>query len=174
MSKLSAEKKIDLSEKNLERVNLWISHADQKIGIALLFQAGLTAFLTTSKADDIKKILLTNCNLLSTFLLFSLILFAFFIIRGAYYSFKALYPDIRVRGSSLFFFGSIVSLGASKFKKEFSSLTNEEAEKDLNNQVFINSEIAALKFQNIKVSIFSTGLAAIFWALSLILISYLK
>ena len=77
--------KIDLAEKNLERINKWISHADQKVGIALVFQAGLVGFLTTSKADDIKTILTQHCGILPFILLLSLGLFLFFIGKGAYY-----------------------------------------------------------------------------------------
>lgn len=167
-------KKLELIITNLERVSKWIEHADQKVGVALVFQAGLITFLTTGRLYDIKAILYKKCDFSPLFLLFLLFLFIIFIVKATYYSFKALYPDPEERERSFFFFGSIANMQEGKFKKDFLSLTDEEVEEDLNNQVFINSKIAKEKFKNVKKAIYNTVLTTIFWALSLILIAFLK
>lgn len=166
-------KRIGLAENNLERVNMWIANSDSKIGIALAFQAILPGFLST-KGKEIKTIItLQSFDFIHFLLYLSLALFVLSIIRAIYYSFKALFPDIATRESSLFFFGSIVNQGLQKFKKDFSKLSDVETEEDLNNQVFINSQIAVLKFSNIKRGIISTFYASILWLAILILISWL-
>ncbi|MBU3979270.1 hypothetical protein KJ980_06080 [Patescibacteria group bacterium] len=172
---MTTDKKISLAENNLQRINQWILHSDQKVGVALIFQAGLPAFLATSKADDVKKIITSPIFDLVHFVLYvSLLLFVFFIFKGIFCSFKALYPDITVREASLFFFGSIANQGLNRFRREFSALTDVHAEEDINGQVFINSQIAVKKFSNVKESITCTLYSAIFWFVSIILISYLK
>lgn len=171
---MNIEKKNRLAQDSLARINLWISHADQKIGIALLFQAGLVAFITTSKFDDVRKILSQNLDLIHFLFYSSLVLFAYFIILAAFYSFKALFPKTTSNYDSLFFFGSIINRSLDQYKKEMISLNEEDVMEDLNTQVYINSQIANSKFKDIKKAIVNTGLASIFWTIILIMASYLK
>lgn len=172
--KINSNEKINLAQNNLQRISEWISHADQKVGITLVFQAGLVAFITSSKADDIKVIITQKFDVLHFILYVALITFIFFIIKAAYHAFRALSPDFNVREDSLFFFGSIVTNGLTKFKKKFSALTDTDAEDDLNNQVFINSQIATFKFAQVQKAIFYTLFASLSWLVSLILVAYFK
>lgn len=165
--------KIELAENNLKRVNYWISNSDSKIGIILAFQAGITAFLTT-KGIEIKKIITTQAfDALHFILYLILILFLFFLIKSIFHAFKSLYPNISNREQSLLFFGNIASMGINKFKREFSSLTQENAIEELNNQTFTNSQIAVAKFKNVQESIKSFLFGFISWFIVLGLITCL-
>lgn len=174
MTRISPSDKIQLAEENLKRVASWITHSDQKVGISLLIQGGLLGFLTTTRAEDIKKIISQPFDLLHFVLYLLLILFIFFILKGGFYSYKALFPDVQSRESSLFFFGSIAGMGLTQFKREFSQLTEDAVEDQLNNQTFITSQIALSKFQNVKAVISNTCLAGISWISILAIIAFIK
>ncbi len=165
--------KLTLAENNLQRVNYWISNSDAKIGIVLAFQGGLTAFLTT-KTSDIKQIITTQSFDISHLILYiSILIYGFLLIKSVFSAFKALYPDITTRELSVFYFGSIAQMGATKFKKQFKSLSEEEIINELSDQVCINSKIALDKFTYVKSSIKSLILSGIFWVIILILMSVL-
>ena len=70
---------------------------------------------------------------------------------------------------SVFYFGSIANIGETKFKKQFKSLTEEEIIDELNSQVYINSQIAYQKYNDVKSGIKSLIFSGIFWIIILIL-----
>ncbi len=168
MTSLQRMKKIDLAEKSLDRISQWIITSDAKAGFILAFHAAFIAFLST-KSGDLKRIItmqpLSWYQFLVTFLF---IVFAYLVIKSIYHAIKSLNPDIAVREASVFFFGSIAGMGITKFKKSFTSMSEEDVEEELNNQVFINSQIAVAKFTNVRSSINNLLLAFFAWVILLI------
>lgn len=167
---LPIPQRVVVAEKNLERVISWISNSDAKIAVVLAFQGGMIAFLST-KGKEIVDVLASYTRAPAyDLLLVSLISFVCFFSWSVYAAFQALYPDIKFREQSPFFFGSIASMGQIKYKQTMRSLTEETAEEEINDQVYINSEIATAKFNNVKISIKALLAASIFWLFILILL----
>jgi len=163
--------KVELATENLNRLIDWIKHSDNKIALINIFYAGLITFFI-NKTGDIAKIIKNNTFGWSQFALyFSIILFTFFLIKSVYKSFKSLYPDVESREPSMFYFGSIAKQGQNKFIKDFKELNNEEILNQLNNQVYINSQIVISKFENVKQAINSLYVSIVFWFISLLLIT---
>lgn len=166
--------RIELAENNLQRINGWISNSDSKIGIILAFQAGVIVLLTTKGAEIKSIIQKDSIGLLDWILYLSIVLFIWFIANSVFRSFKGLYPDIKIRNQSLFFFASITSKKVEDFKKEFASMNEKDILEEINDQVHINSTIANAKMGNIRASIINFYIGAIFWLLTLLLLPWLK
>jgi hypothetical protein len=173
--KLLPNDKINIEEENLKRVISWINTSDVKVAAILTFHIFLIGFLA-SRGSDIKQIWIQNqINNYSFPLVLSFFTYIFSTIYSVYYAFKALFPDITPRGEvSLFFFGTIPSLGIEKFKRNFKKITFDETEDDLLSQTFINAEIAGMKFKNVKQSIKALFIVGLAWVISLIMITILK
>ena len=160
--------KVELATENLNRLIDWIKHSDNKIALINIFYAGLITFLINKTGDIVKIIKNNTFGWLQFILYFSIILFFFLLFKSVYKSFKALYPDIEMRDSSMFYFGSIAKQGKERFNKDFNELEDEEVLNQLNSQVYINSQIAFNKFECVRQSIKSLYACAIFWILILI------
>lgn len=171
---LPQEERIKIEEENLRRVIKWVLAGDAKIGTILAFQAGLIAFLVT-KGTEIKNILSVNqINNTSAPLVLALLIFllaSFYSIKEA---FHGLFPDIKIRETSLLFFGSIPILGLDKFKKNCQNLSFEEYEEDLLSQIYINSSIVSAKFNHVKNSLKALIVTGIAWVIILILVPIMK
>lgn len=163
-------KKIELAQLNLSRITGWINNSDSKVAIISVFQVGLIAFLINHINSIVKIIAAKTFGWPQFFLYFSIILFSFFLIKSIFKSFKSIYPDIEIRETSMFYFGSIAKQGQNKFVKEFEELKDEEILKQINSQVYINSQIAFNKFKSVKQSIKNLYVSVIFWIFTLVLI----
>lgn len=171
---MTIEKRISLAENNLQRINDWIVNSDSKIGVIITFQVGIVAFFTT-KGSEIKNIILTNqMEFLEWILYFSILAFIVFVTISIIYSLKALYPDIQIRKSSFFFFGSIASQKIEDFKKEFATLSEKEILEEISDQVYINSTIAKAKMERIRISITNFFVGTLFLLVILLLLPWLR
>lgn len=171
---LPPEERLKIEEENLRRVIKWVLAGDAKIGIILAFQAGFIAFLAT-KGAEIKGILSVNqINNTSAPLVLALLIFLLASFSSIKEAFHGLFPDIKIRGVSLLFFGSIPILGLEKFKQNCQNLSYEEYEEDLLSQIYINSSIASAKFNHVKNSIKSLLVAGVAWLVSLIFVAVLR
>lgn len=165
--------KISLALDNLKRLTDWIKHSDSKIALISVFQGALATFLINKTSDVIQIIKLNTFGWLQFILYFSIILFVFFLVKSIYQSFQALYPDIKTKEFSLFYFGSIAKQGKEKFNKDFKELDEEGTLNQLNSQIYVNSQIAFIKFENVQKSIKSLYSCTIFWFFSLVIIALL-
>ena len=100
--------------------------------------------------------------------------YAVMVGMSVYFAFKVIYPDIKEKIPSLFFFGTVAEMELNSFMKKMKELNQESIEEELINQTYINSKIASTKFTNLKHSVKYLFLSLAFWALSLIFIFLLS
>lgn len=165
---------IGISKDNLQRMIDWIASSDQKIGIIMIVLGTATAYLSNKVGEIIKIFAGAKLGFWEFIVAFSITIYVFLIIKSGYFIFRALYPDIKTRSNSLFFFGSIASQNKEDFKRQIKSLTKEQVIDNLNDQTHIISELALFKFEKVKRAMESLFLAAIFWLILLVLIPLLS
>ncbi len=165
--------KLQLAQENLDRIIHWIQNSDSKATVINAFQVGLTVFLINKSPDIIKIIKNSPFGWFQFLLYFTIILFAFFLIKSVFECFSALYPNIEPKESSMFYFACIAKYGQQKFIKEFRELNDKETLDQINSQAYINSQIALKKFENVRKSIQSIYISGIFWIIVLVLTSTL-
>ncbi|HBP17402.1 MAG TPA: hypothetical protein DEA08_06380 [Planctomycetes bacterium] len=161
-SPISASSRLELAEKNLERVCQWIVVADQK-GAFLLAFAGvvvgtcLLQFSVLQQAffgthDGAYKVLVWVALIVA---LLSTTASSFQIIRMGW-------PTVTAEGDSLLFFGTIQAKTSETFASEFQAQTEEQVLADLLSQTHINSRIAFTKHRLLSQAFcfMATGLVA--------------
>ena len=163
---IEIEKKIDRSEKNLQRKLEWISRYDTRIAFVSGIAIAMLGVLASASGLIVKWECFTYFifGLASILLLLSLI----FIYFG-------LYPKIKSPNTSLLFFGTIADMKFDEFKKKFKDITDEEYLDDLLCQTHINAEILKKKFSSLKTSLVLIGVSTLPWIIAIYLSKmYLK
>lgn len=146
------ERRIEASYRNLDRTINWIQNADNKALIILGFQGALLAGLgaAASSVIDIARSNLSSWSLGAFICL--LIAFAISFALCLYKATKAMFPDTKERNDSVFYFGSITSMGYAAFEKRMTILDSDKIQEELNKQTHANAEIAVKKFDNLKLA----------------------
>ena len=166
--------RLDANYKNLERVNSWIANADNKASIIFAFNGILLIYLLTN-VSQVKTIISARClGFIELLMCLFLLLYAFFLFISVYKSFNVIFPDIKERLPSPFFFGTIANIKLEEFKETMRTLDDTKIEEELINQTYINSKIATKKFKNLQSSVKALSLSLIFWFISLFLIFVLS
>ncbi len=156
-------KKIDRSIKRLEVVNQWISNVDTKSSFVLTFYGVIITIIFTSDLGKemintftYKRAPSIDCNSLKLFFsLLVIILFLIAIIITIYNIYQTLkgrinpniYRQQGLNTNSNIFFGTIASKSYSDFENQITTENKSTFLKDLNSQIFINSNIADRKFK---------------------------
>jgi hypothetical protein len=167
--------KLALAESTLERVGQWIVAADQKASFLLAFAgvlvgAGLLQYETFFAALDVSKhgALYRTTVFLSIVaaLVCTVICIGQVLLMG--------WPDAKARGTSLFFFGSIRARPIDDYVSAFLAQDEEQAVRDLAEQIHINSEIAARKHERLATAFrcMFVGLSA--WAVLFLVLLWAK
>lgn len=163
--------RVEIAKWNLQEINSWIKNADAKIAVAMTFQVGLIVVFVAEIKEIIKIFTSTSITFVQIISLIFLSFFVYNLHKSIINIFAALYPDIDVRGRSLFFFGNITKIDKEKFKALFSTSSIKELQDDLLNQVYINASIATRKFTSLRSGIQSAAWAFFFLILAVIIIS---
>lgn len=155
--------------KRLEVVNQWISNVDTKSSFVLTFYGVIITIIFTSNLG--KEMINTftyrcassiDCNSFKLFFsLLVVILFITAIIITIYNIYQTLrgrinpniYKQRRLKTNSNIFFGTIVSKSYSDFENQITNESKSTFLKDLNSQIYINSNIADNKFKHYNNSI---------------------
>lgn len=170
-------------ERNLDRINMWISNCDQKTSFLLtLLGVALTIILSSDAVKLIKNLLINpfleywrkgigdfDCYLFFVALLlivgfvfcFSSVFFLLLSLR-AKTNYNA-YREAGMEEKSLFFFGTISKMTYSEFSQARNNRYN-----DLTSQVYVNSIICTKKYNNYK-----KGLLMVLFALPMLVIAFL-
>src|SRR5690606_3346649 len=64
--------------------------------------------------------------------------------------YRGVFPDVEAQGRSLIYFGQIAELGSREFEQQYRSLTPDEYEAALLQQVWRNSMILSRKFAHLR------------------------
>jgi hypothetical protein len=161
--------KIENSVNKLNLVNSWISNCDSKSSYILTFFGVIITIIFTSKVgeDMISSLAFTSADkiTLESFNYFlQLLLFILFLISSLttfYFTYSTLkaridpeiYSQEDLVTSSNIFYGSICSKNFKDFNSEIKTESEENYLNDINSQIFINSNIANLKFKNYNLSL---------------------
>ncbi len=143
--------KIQILQNELSKVNEWIKFAEQKFTLLSTYYALLITFLIWNRSDFVF-LNLNNCDYIT---LWILLIFILSIIVWITFLLISVYPNINTNNLScknFFYFWSISSMEIWDFIKWYKKLSNTEKEKQILEQIYINSTIANYKMKNIKKS----------------------
>lgn len=164
--------RIEANYKNLERASSWVVNADTKTSFILAFNGVVFAHLM-SKAPDIRAILFKQWPAWhSIILLAASAIFLIFFILSIKNCFRAINPSIVEQTPSIFYFGTIQSLGLDTFKQKIKSLDEESIEEELINQTYVVSAIAYKKFTSGKRALNHLMVSLLFWVGVLITLNF--
>ncbi len=179
---MKLKNKITNSIKRYDIVCLWINNCDSKSSFLLAFYGVLLSFIASSSLiDKIKKTLSLSINkkcidgesIIKFVSLVCLLLFIFFTIRFFYFIYNTLKARINpnvftqnnLMTNSNLFFQTISQNNYEDFENLINSENKTDFLSDLNSQIYINSKIATIKFNNYNTSISSTFLGLLFFML---------
>jgi len=148
-------KKIELSflQNELSRVSEWIRFSDKKSAFLSAYYSGIFFGIISYKENVISSI--SNFESWSLFLYIVLILITVgLFILGIFFLISSVFPRLKNTNTdkSLFYFGSITKLKSIDYFNEMEKLTEEEAKKQISEQIYTNSIIADQKMNNVKNS----------------------
>lgn len=137
----------------LSRVSEWIQFADKKAGFIAVFYSAILGLLI-SKRDEIfiQLFLYNNC-------LYGLLLLALLItlVIGVYHLMCTVSPKLKNNNTdrSLFFFGTVAKMKIEDYLKDIRDLTEEDAQREVAEQIHTNSVIADTKMQSVRKSTYA-------------------
>ncbi|QPH53945.1 Pycsar system effector family protein [Pontivivens ytuae] len=129
------------AEKNLQRQIDFVARADHKLEIAL----GALIVIGSALFFAIKNIWSAS-SFIPPVLLFS----TFCLIVSILLWLSAYNPRLAGAKGSLIFFDHIAGLSRTEFIKNWKMLTEENYEEDLLNQIFVNSQIARIRYKLLR------------------------
>ncbi len=147
---------IDTAFRTLELTNAWVNNADTKVSFALAFSSAVLGLIFYNAGSKPKALvdfeLAYSTNTISAFNWCSIALLVvmyscFVLVLGCF--FLALKGRItnNSKRKSMLFFGSIASQSLNDYKSRFFSIDSMDLEKDIAEQIYINSEICNYKFK---------------------------
>lgn len=143
----------------LSRVSEWIQFADKKAGFIGVFYSAILGLLIT-KRDEIFIQLFWHGDCL-----YGLLLLALLIVLGvgAYHLLSTVSPQLKNGNTdrSLFFFGTVAKMKIEDYLKDIKELTEEDAQREVAEQIHTNSVIANAKMASVRKSTFALVYAGI-------------
>lgn len=137
----------------LSRVSEWVQFADKKAGFIAVFYSAVFGFLWSQKTDIYERILngTGQCPIVYTIVIVAL--FALLVL-GLIFLFLSVSPRLKNGNTdrSLFFFGTIAKLKIADYISDIEKLSDEEAVRQVAEQIHTNSVIADAKMTNVKKS----------------------
>jgi hypothetical protein len=143
----------------LSRVSEWIQFADKKAGFVAVFYSAILGLLIT-KRDEIFIQLFWHGDCL-----YGLLLLALLIVLGvgAYHLISTVSPQLKNGNTnrSLFFFGTVAKMKIDDYLKDIKELTEEDAKREVAEQIHTNSVIANAKMTSVRKSTFALMYAGV-------------
>lgn len=145
------KERIRRAENNLDRVQEWIKAVDQKINMFLALQGIILTLLIPNYLKTITARFQTQTISLwdALFIILATVCLGIAIFQ----SLVAVFPRLSNKIGSLLYFGSIKNMTANSYRAAMENLTESVYLKDLHEQIFINSRIAARKHEHFQISI---------------------
>ncbi len=139
-------------QSELSRVSEWVQFADKKAGFIAVFYSAIFGFLWSQKNEVLSCALSwSDCQWLYTIVLVAIFVL---LIMGTYFLFATVSPRLKNWNTdrSLFFFGNIAKTKIEDYLKDIEALTEDEARRQIAEQIHTNSVIADVKMTNAKKS----------------------
>jgi hypothetical protein len=141
-------------QSELNRVSEWIKFADKKAAFLTAYYSVIFGLVISQKDPILNN--LTNYQKWM-FGFYVVILFGFIIsfLIGIFFLFKSIFPRLKnsFTDKSLFYFGHVATMKFIDYSKEIEKLTEDEAKKQIIEQLHTNSIIADKKMRNVQASI---------------------
>src|SRR3989338_4616201 len=142
----------DFLQTELSRFSDWIQFTDQKAGFIAVFYSAILGYLITKRDVILSNLFICNetCDIWPLLFIGLIILLA----MGIYQLFFTVVPKLKNTNTkeSLFYFGTVAALRLEDFQIKFENMTDEEARKQLVEQIHTNSMIANTKMVSVKKS----------------------
>jgi len=140
-------------QSELSRVSDWIKFADAKAGFIVVFYSAIFGFLWTQKENIIARVLSGSgiCGWTYDIIVFSI---AILILVGFYFLYTTVCPKLKNGNTdrSLFYFGNVAKMKIEDYLKDVEKMTEEEACRQVAEQIHTNSVIANAKMDSVKKS----------------------
>lgn len=154
---------LDFLQSELTRVSEWVQFADKKAGFVAAFYSAILGLLITKRNDLFWNVFAyhrIHCE-------YALLVIALLIVLGIglYYLFITVVPQLKNNNASesLFYFGTVAAMNAKSYKDAIEQLTEEDARRQVAEQIHANSVIADAKMTSIRKSTYAlmaTGVLA--------------
>ncbi len=148
-------KNLELSflQNELNRVSDWIQSADKKSAFLSAYYSGIFLGTVSFKGIVISSISNFENWGLCLYTILIIITIGLFIL-GIFFLISSVFPRLKNTNTnkSLFYFGNVAKLKPIDYFNEMEKLTEEDAKKQISEQIYTNSIIADQKMNNVKNS----------------------
>lgn len=138
-------------QSELSRVSDWIKFADAKAGFVAVFYSAILGFIWSQKAEIYTHAIYSVCELP-----YILIVVAIFVLlfSGFYFLYKTVCPQLKNGNTdrSLFYFGNVAKMKIEDYLTDVEKMTEDEACRQVAEQIYTNSVIANAKMNSVKKS----------------------
>lgn len=143
---------ISILHSELTRVSGWIEFADKKAGFLGVFYSALVGYLLTNQESILTALCRQDNNV--ALLTIALTIFIVALVLGIYFLYRTVIPNLKNlnTNTSLFYFGNVANKKILDFLQEIENLTEEQARKEVSEQIHTNSFIADRKMKAVKIS----------------------
>lgn len=158
-------------QSELNRVSEWIKFADKKTAFLTAYYSVIFG-LVISQKDSILNNFINYQKWMLGFYIFILVGAITSFVIGIFFLFKSIFPRLKnsFTDKSLFYFSHIASMKFVDYSKEIEKLTEDEAKKQVIEQIYTNSIIAEQKMKNVQKSIKNLIISVCFVILLLLLL----
>ncbi len=150
-------------QSELNRVSEWIKFSDKKTAFLSAYYS-LVFGLVISQKVDILQLFHIYQKWLTFFYIFILLGVIVSFLVGIFFLFKSIFPRLKndFTDKSLFYFSHVASMKFVDYSEMITKLTEDEAKKQIIEQIYTNSVIADQKMKNVQKSTKSFVVLAFF------------
>lgn len=158
-------------QSELSRISEWIQFSDKKTAFLSAFYSAIFG-LVFSQNESILQHFVIYKKWITCFYSFISLGFVISFVVGIFFLFESVFPRLKnsFTDKSLFYFGHVANMKFIDYSEEIKKLTEDEAKKQIIEQIYTNSIIADQKMKNVQKSIKSFIVLVFFAALLLIFI----
>jgi len=141
-------------QSELNRVSEWIQFSDKKTAFLSAFYSAVFG-LVISQKELISQHFIVYQEWTSCLYIFILLSFIVSFVTGIFFLFKSIFPRLNnsFTDKSLFYFGHVANMKFVDYLEEIKKLTDNEAKRQIIEQIYTNSIIADQKMKNVQKSI---------------------
>lgn len=145
-------KDLDFLQAELTRTSEWVQFADKKAGFVAVFYSAIFGLLIAQR-DEIFSRLFWHHHMNCSYALMLFLLIVALII-GAYFLFATVSPRLKNGNTarSLFYFGTVANMKIEDYLKDIEEMTDDEARRQVAEQIHSTSVIADMKMSNVRKS----------------------
>lgn len=140
-------------QSELSRVSDWIKFADAKAGFIAVFYSAIFGFLWTQK-EDILAHIFNGTGIYVVFYPVVVVAILLLIPAGIYFLYATICPQLKNGNTdrSLFYFGNVAKMKIEDYLKDVEKMTEDEACRQIAEQIYTNSVIANAKMGSVRKS----------------------